>query len=326
MLNLYFIDGDIDRPNSIFAPFKLIDWVCLVNEKVSILIQYLKLIDKAWLCINKLLVSNNDIDILHKSFGNRLKSLKVNKLWFLKFSNEEISYETVEALKLINPCTSSFKNLNWSYDTFKMLFILNSENIDAEFAQDLWISHMLKFTEVNIVMLDSKQNHSMKLMCRSIIIEVDCWNFKNIRLLKADKYKFSDSDWLFIPLTSISKLKIFDYKVDKSPTKNEKQLALINEDIDIPQGLIIPVNQLSLATFNLPYRLKYSCKENLIVENELLRKAREVNWIVDDLNEITEMENISPDDFYRIKFSLYIKNFYNFKEKSRNWTKRYRTN
>ena len=47
---------------------------------------------------------------MHKSFGDRLKSLKVNKLQFSKGYYEEISYEAVEALNLINPCTSSFEN------------------------------------------------------------------------------------------------------------------------------------------------------------------------------------------------------------------------
>ena len=78
--------------------------------KAPILTQKLKIIDKAWLCINKLLISNKDIEILHKSFGDKLKSLKVNKLKNFKGYYEEISYEAVEALNLINPCTSSFEN------------------------------------------------------------------------------------------------------------------------------------------------------------------------------------------------------------------------
>ena len=146
-----------------------------------------------------------------------------------------------------------FWKLDWSYDTFKMLFSLNSENIETEFKNDSLKSHMLKLTEVNIVMFDSKQNHSMKLICRSTIIGVNSRNKIKICWLKADKYKFSDSDCLYIPFTSILKLKIFDYKVNKNSTKNEKQLALINEDIDISQGLIIPVNQLTLAIFNLHF-------------------------------------------------------------------------
>ena len=301
---MYFIDGDIDRPNSIFAPFKLVDWAILNTSEVSDLAQKLKMVDKAWLCINELFISTDDIEILFKSFGDRLRSLKANKLEILKVSNEEISYEAVEALNLINPCTLYFKNFDWSYDTFKMLFSLNSENIEAKFDSCSSKSHILNFTEVNLVMFDSKQNRSMKLMCRSTIIEVAEKYFTEFCLLKADKYKFSNSDCFFIPFASILKLKIIENMVDKSSTKNENQLAPINEDIDVLQGLIIPVNQLSLATFYSSFWFINSCKENLIVANELLRKAREVNWICDDLNEITELENIFQDDFYRIKFSL----------------------
>ena len=263
------------------------------------------MIDKAWLCINELLISNEDVEILYKSFGDRLKNLKVNKLWISKGDNEEISYEIVEALKLINPCTLSFRNLDWSYETLKMLFSLNSENIEAEFENNLWVLTELEFTEVNIVMFDSKQNHSMKLMCRSTIIEVFDVDFKDICLLKADKYKFSDSDCLFIPFTSIFKLEIFDYKVNKSLTKNEKQFALINEDIDIFQGLIIPVSDLSLAIFYLYYAFTNSLNKNSIVTNEILRKAKQVDWRVKYFDELYEMKNMFQNYFNRIKFSFW---------------------
>ena len=306
---LYFIRGDVDRPNFIFAPFKLIHRVYLKTREVSALTKKLEIIDKAWLRINELVVSNRDIEMLYKSLGDRLTCLKVNKLTIANDYKEQISDKAVEVFNLINPCTSYFEDLKWSYATFKMLFSLNSENIEAEFSYYSSKSHMLKFTEVNLAIFDSIQNHSMKLMRRSIIIKVAEEGFKEIRLLKANKYAFSDSDCLVIPLTSILKLMIFDYEVDKISTKNDNQLDLINEDTDISQGLIIPVNQLSLATFDSSFWFN-SWKEEFIV-NELLRKARKVNWIVNDLNEITKIENIFPDDFYRIKSSFYTNNFIN---------------
>ena len=309
MKTLYFIRGDVDRPNFIFAPFKLIHRVHLKTREVSALTKKLEIIDKAWLLINELIVSKRDIKMLYKSLGDRLTCLKVNKLTIVNDYFEEISDKAVEVFNLINPCTLSFKNFYWSYENFKMLFSLNFENIEAEFSYYSSKSHMLKFTEVNLAIFDSIQNHSMKLMRRSIVIKVAEEGFKEICLLKADKYKFNDSDCLVIPIKSILYLKIFDYEVDKSSTKNDNQLDLINEDTDISQGLIIPVNQLSLATFDSSFWFN-SWKEKFIV-NELLRKARKVNWIVDDLNEITKIENIFPDDFYRIKSSFYTNNFIN---------------
>ena len=309
---LYFIRGDVDRPNFIFAPFKLIHRVYPKTREVSALTKNLEIIDKAWLLINELIVSNRDIEMMYKSSGERLQSLKVNKLTIAYDYNKEISDKDVEVLNLINPCTLSFKYLDWSYDIYKMLFSLNSENIEAEF-NIFWSkskSHILKFTGVNLAIFNSRQNHSMKLMRRSIVIEVAKKVFEEIWLLKADKYKFSDSDCLVIPLKSILKLMIFDYKVDKSSTKNDNQLDLINEDTDISQGLIIPVNQLSLATFYSSFLYKNSWKEKLI-EDELLRKARKVNWIIDYAGQIIEMENIFPNDFYQIKSSFYTNNFIN---------------
>ena len=307
---LYFIRGDVDRPNFIFAPFKLVHRVYLETREVSALTKNLEIIDKAWLLINELVVSIRDIEMLYESLGERLQSLKVNKLTIVNdFYKGQISDKAVEVINLINPCTSYFEDLKWSYATFKMLFSLNSENIEAEFG-NYWSkskSHILKLTGVNLAIFNSRQNHSMKLMRRSIVIEVAEGGFKGIRLLKA--YKFSNSDCLVIPLKSILKLMIFDYKVDKSSTKNDNQLDLINEDTDISQGLIIPVNQLSLATFYSSFRFN-SWKENFIV-NELLRKARKVNWMVNSLNLTTKIENIFPDDFNRIKSSFYTNNFIN---------------
>ena len=311
MKTLYFIKGDVDRPNFILAPFKLIHLVYLETIEVSALTKKLEIIDKAWLRINELEVSDWDFEMLYKSLGERLTCLKVNKLTIVNDYFEQISDKAVEVLNLINPCTSSFEYLNWWYDTFKMLFSLNSENIEAKF-NICWSeprSIMLKLTEVNLAIIDSKQNHSMKLKCSSTIIEISWENWKEICLLKADKYKFSDSDCLVIPLKSILKLMIFDNEEDKSSTKNDNQLDLINEDTDISQGLIIPVNQLQLATFYSSFWFN-SWKENLIV-NELLRKARKVNWMVNSLNLITKIENIFPDDFNRIKSSFYTNNFIN---------------
>ena len=278
------------------------------------------MIYKNWICVNELLISNSDIETLYKSFGDRLKSLKVNKLTFVNANPWEISNETIEVLNLINPCTSSFRNLDWSYDTLKMLFSLNSENIEAEFENNLWVLAELEFTEVNIVMFDSIQNYNMKLKCRSTIIDFDNENFENICLLKADKYKYSDSDCLFIPFTSVMRLKILEFKVDKNSTKNEKHLTQINEDINISQGLIIPVNQLSLAIFYLFDALTNSLKENSIVTNELLRKAKKsrlkskifwwINW-----NE----KHVSRWFLSYQNFTFHFQ-FYNFKEKSRKWT------
>ena len=297
----------LTRPNFIFAPFKLIHRVYLKTREVSALTKKLEIIDKVWLRINELVVSNWDIKMLYKSLGDRLTCLKVNKLTILKGYNIEISDKAVEVLNLINPCTSYFEDLKWSYATFKMLFSLNSENTSAIFKNYSSKSLILMFTKVNLAIFNSRPNHSMKLMRRSIIIEVAEKGFQEICLLKANKYKFSDSDCLVIPLKSILKLMIFDNEVDKSSTKNDNQLDLINEDSDISQGLIIPVNQLSLASFDSSF-LFNSWKENLIV-NKLLRKAREVNWEVNNLNEIAKIENIFHDDFHRIKISLHNLNF-----------------
>ena len=307
----YFVDGDIERPNSCFAPFKWIDLFILQSDRERILTKNLEMIDKAKICIYKCFIWSSDIVILYESFGDRIKTLKVYKLTFSKNDNEEISNEAVETINQINPFTLSLNKFDWSYDTLKMLSNFNPANIGAKFKNNRWILAELMFTNVTIIMFDSKQNQRMKLICRSAKIEIDHQEFKNICLLKTDKSKYSNSDYLFIPFTSVLRLKILDKRIDNSLAEHEKQLTLINKDIGISEGLIMPVNQISLAIFYLYYTLTNSLKENLIVTNEILRMAKQVDWRVKYFDELIEIKNMSPDHFYRIKFS-----FFNFNAKA----------
>ena len=128
----YFINGNINRPNPIYASFKRIKSVSMIMSFDKYSDKNLELFHKASVVIDWLLISDEIITEISETQRDKLKRLQVSELTLCTYEIS-ISNESVEVIDAINPSSVIIKSFNCSFDNLNLSLSLNSPNIKFEF-------------------------------------------------------------------------------------------------------------------------------------------------------------------------------------------------
>ena len=302
----FIIDEDSDQLDPCFATFKRISQISEYDEPVWYwnTLWNIKLFQKASNKIDLFEINKQqfkEMDVLSKDHNF---DLIVDHLCVYNHYNK-MKNKYYEIVNQINPKIISFTNFPFRYFTFeniKALPLLNCTNVNVypsvKNKNFFWFD--LSFSSTTIRFCDSKSDQILNFEWESVTFGIDWDNFIKIKL-----FETSTSNYLVIPSEDIEKAEYSGLKAISSTHELNKQFA----NLDIKQQeeyswLIVNLRNLIKLYFGLdedPIKLSDSSQQVL---NQIM-KARHIDWIIQDLRELLEVNKFLPDHFSRINFIFY---------------------
>ena len=124
----FFFEGDFNLSDNTKTKNR-IDCINVSDKELIKWLNKKSFIQKAEVHINKLKISDKTIEIFREFPEFKLENLKVDEL-SLTMSKAKLSNKSIEVLNQINPQSYFIYNLNWYYDDFKLLLLMNSINLE----------------------------------------------------------------------------------------------------------------------------------------------------------------------------------------------------
>ena len=287
-----------------FDAFNKINKICRFN-KLSLYRKYLWhliLFQKVSNKIDLLEIDFRQFSIMDQFIKDHNLNLIVDHLCVYNHNITEMVNESYEIANKINPKIISVYYFPLRYFTFeniKALPLLNCTNVNVGpiIENKNYTYIILSFLSTTIWYCDSKSDQILNFEWESATFGIEFDYFIKITL-----FETSTSNYLVIPIEDIEKVKYSGLKAISSTHELNKQFA----NLDIKQQkeyswLIVNLRNLIKVFFGLdedPIKLSDSSQQVL---NQIM-KARHIDWMVQDLRELLEVNKLIPDHFSRINF------------------------
>ena len=274
------------------------------DSSAEYIVKNLNLAIKASVMIDSLLISNIKLKKLTESNQCSISDLKVNILRLFNDFESEMSNKIIEFLNDINPNSLSIINFNcYWFDYLQILSSMNSPNIEIETKNEGRLCMTLTFMNTQSILLDSITNQRLLIKSKSTVVGISIKGIENLQLFNVDTDYQKDSTYLFIPLESILKLELTEYKTVLSSTEL-CELFFRNLDIEMttkPSGVVIPLKFLAHTFFHFEHKFVSSIKINQDIINEVL-KVKHVDWEVKFLSDLMEISKLFPESYSHINY------------------------
>ena len=243
----HFIDGDRGQLDPCFAAFKRIDIIKTESENFNLFIAKLKLIGKASIGINFLIIDRHVLSKMSELYRDREVNFMLNKLKIDNCYFDNISDEEAEFINKINPNIFAIKRIKWAFENIKTFLLLNCTDIDVNFDNTIVKDFYLRFIKTPIQLFDFNYNQQLTFEWKSIKIFIQKNKIEKINLLKTNKRNF-----LFIPSDTISSISCSGFREILSADDTNKQFA----DFDFQHqldtdGFIVPMRYSSKISIKL---------------------------------------------------------------------------
>ena len=267
-------------------------WNLILFQKASNKIDLLEIDIQQFMMMKRIIEYQNlNLIVDHLCVENRYKTKMVN--------------ESYEIANKINPKIISvyyFPIRYFTFENIKALPLLNCTNVNVNpiIENKNYTFINLSFLSTTIWYCDSKSDQILNFEWESVTFGIGFNNFIKIKL-----FETSTANYLVIPFEDIEKVEYSGLKAISSTHELNKQFA----NLDIKQQeeyswLIVDPRNLIKVSFGLdedPIKLSESSQQ---VFNQIM-KARHIDWIIQDLRELLEVNKLIPDHFSRINFIFF---------------------
>ena len=214
--------------------------------------------------------------------------------------------KTILDLNVIKSTTIQIDYLNISFDYLKAASLLNCMHLDIEFK---FIRNRGEFTftfsDSCILIWGADSDQKLCVSWKSITITILDNEFKKLSLLKKDESNFKHSHLLFVPFTSVTNLKLSDFKT----VPNWYELDKLNSYFDDKcwnkwEGFIVPFNNLQRTHFddNDYYFIDF-LKANSIIAWEIF-KSQSVSCQIAFPHHLTKIKEMFPEHYSCVHYSF----------------------
>ena len=153
------------------------------------------------------------------------------------------------------------------------------------------------------MLVDSNSNHQLKCKSVTFVCKKD---LQSLILLKSTGSQVQNPDYIFIPFTSVSDLKLSRYEAVQISVESKDQFAYSNSDHQfLCNGFIIPLKNLDNTFWNSKFEDIFDILQvNQVIADQIFKTHR-VSWQVGFLSHLIKIKQLMPDHYCRNSYTIY---------------------